>query len=91
MTITITCKSEEDSIKSDCAVEVITLYVYNGFSDAQCNLIQAFMYALVSCKSGEDSLKIKALEWSEHFPFNVYRDFPVGQGHMITQSVVRSC
>ena len=26
------------------------------------------MTALVTCKSGEDSLKIKAVEWSQHFP-----------------------
>ena len=67
MAITINCKTEEDPIKSDGAEEVTTLYVYNGFSDTQCNLIQAFMSALVTCKSGKDSLKIKALEWSEHF------------------------
>ena len=31
-------------------------------------LMQNIMAVLVTCKTGEDPFKIKALEWPQHFP-----------------------
>ena len=38
-------------------------------------LIQAFMYVLVTCKKEEDPIKIKALECSQYYTIIAYGDF----------------
>ena len=70
--VTITCKNEEDPIKSESARVVTTLYT--DFSDTQeqvvnsvvsgrnwlkFKLIQVFMHVLVSCENEKDPFKNK--------------------------------
>ena len=77
MVVIVTCKNEEDSIKTEGARVFTTLNI--DFSDAQgqltpyggilpkSKLIQAFMHIFVTCKNEEDSIKNKKLTASKAF------------------------
>ena len=77
MVVLVTCKNEEDQ-----ALECSQHYTY-FFSNAQrhihntgvgggiwpnFDLIQAFIHILITCKNEDDSIKMKELAWSKHFP-----------------------
>ena len=54
-------------------------------------LFQAFMHVLVTCKNGEDQIKMKALECSQDFShYKSMGIFPDAQGQQTPQSLVRS-
>ena len=53
-------------------------------------IIQAFMFCLVTCKTEEDPLKFKSLEWSHHFSY--YKSmgiFSDSQGQLTHKPLVR--
>ena len=50
-------------------------------------IIQDFMVVFVTCKNEEDQLKMKALEWSQHFPYWKYMGiFSDAQGQLTLKS-----
>ena len=54
-------------------------------------LIKAFMVGFVTCKNDEDPLKMKALEWSQHFThYKSMGIFPASQGQLTPQSKAQS-
>ena len=55
-------------------------------------LIQALIVVLIVCKNEEDPLKLKALEWSQHYSLNKSMGiFPNAQGQVIHKSLGGSC
>ena len=54
-------------------------------------LIQAFMYVLVTCKNEEDLFKNEGARVFTRFPpLKVYGNFSIGQGQLTPQSLVES-
>ena len=52
-------------------------------------IIQAFMHVLVTCKTKNDPIKMKALECSQDFShYKPMGIFPDAQGQLIPQSIV---
>ena len=54
-------------------------------------LIKAFMHVLEACKNVLDPIKVKSLEWPQHF--SVCKSvgiFPDGEGQVTPQSMIRS-
>ena len=75
MVVLHTCKNEEDPIKNEDARVLTRLYVVFFFRRSRAansevrggilqkfELIQAFIFVLVTCKNEEDPIKMKALE-----------------------------
>ena len=49
------------------------------------------MHVLVTSKNEEDPIKMKVLEWPQHFlHFNSLKAFPDAQGHLTPKSMVGS-
>ena len=54
-------------------------------------LIQAFIHVLDACKNEEEPIKMKSLEWPQHFSHCMTMEiFPDGQGQVTPQSTIRS-
>ena len=99
----VACKNEENPIKNEGARVVTTLFIDffrrpraddSEVSDgilSKFKLIQAFIVVLLVCKNEEDPLKLKALEWSQHFShYKSLEIFPNAQGHVTHKSLVGS-
>ena len=104
MCVLIACKNEEDPIKTEGARVVTTLFI--DFSNAQGQLTPKSM--MESCRNSNPSkllwltllparmkrihLKLKALEWSQHFshykPMGIFSD---AQRQVIHKSLIGSC
>ena len=104
MGILVACKNEEDPIKHEGARVVTTLFV--NFSDAQgelalksvmesflnSNSSQLLWLVLLSARVKKIHLKIKELEWSQHFShYKSMGIFPDAQGQLTHKSLVQSC
>ena len=52
-------------------------------------LIQAFMHVLDICKNKEDPIRMKSLEWPQHFSlYKSMGNFPDPQGQVTPQPVI---
>ena len=104
MGLLVACKNEEDSIKSEGARVVTTLFI--NFSDAQGQLTpksvmescpnsnpsKLLWLVLLSARMKKIHLKMKVLEWSQHFPhYKSMGIFPDAQGQLTHKSLVGSC
>ena len=104
MGLLVACKNEEDSIKNEGARVVTTLFI--NFSDAQGQLTPKSV--VESCRNSYSSkllwlvllssrmkmihLKMKVLEWSQHFShYKSIGIFPDAQGQLTHKSLVGSC
>ena len=104
MGILVACKNEEDPIKNEGARVVTTLFI--NFSDARGQLTQKSV--MESCRNSNSSellwlvllsarmkkihLKIKVLEWSQHFShYKSMGIFPDAQGQLTHKSLVGAC
>ena len=100
MVVLVACKNEKDSITNEGARVFTTLYI--NFSDAQGQITPESLVVSgrisnsfkLSCKNEDDSIKMKELEWSQHFPHYKFMEsmeiFPDAQGQLTPQSIVRS-
>ena len=101
--VLITCKNEEDPIKNEGTRVATRLYVHffrrlgadnSGVSGGiwlKFEIIQAFVHILVTCKNEDDSIKMKGLEWSQHFThYKSMGIFPDAQVQLTLQSLVQS-
>ena len=96
----VACKNEEDPIKDEGAKVVTTLFI--NFSDAQEQLTPKSV--MESCRNSNSSklkqlsllyarmrkihLKLKALEWSQHFShYKSMMIFPNAQGQVTHKSL----
>ena len=104
MGLLVACKNEEDPVKNGGARVVTTLFI--NFSDAQGQLtLKSVMESCLNSNSSEllwlvllparmkkIHLKMKVLEWSQHFSHYKSMDiFPDAQGHLTHKSLVGSC
>ena len=104
MGVLVAFKNEEDPIKNEGARVVITLII--DFRDAQGQLTQKS--AMESCRNSNPSkllwltlklarmkktnLKLKALEWSQHFShYKSIGIFSDAEGQVTHKSLIRSC
>ena len=55
MVVLVTCKNEEDTLKSD-DTRVFTTIIFQTLKGGKFELIQAFMHCLVSCKNEVDQI-----------------------------------
>ena len=99
----VACKNEEDQINNEGATVVTTLYI--NFSDAQGQLTQKsvmescqnsnsseLLLFLLSARMKDIHLKMKVLEWSQHFShYKSIGIFPDAQGQLTHKSLVGSC
>ena len=100
----VACKNEEDPIKNEGARVVTTLFI--NFSDTQGQLTPKSM--MESCRNSNSSellwlvllsarmkkihLKMKVLEWSQHFShYKTMGIFSDAQGQLTHKSLVGSC
>ena len=104
MGLLVVCKNEEDPIKNEGARVVTTLFIY--FSDAQGQLTpksvmescrnstsSEFLWlVLLSARIKKIHLKMKVLEWSQHFShYKSMGIFPDAQGQLTHKSLIGSC
>ena len=104
MGLLVACNSEEDPIKNEGARVVTTLFI--NFSDAQgqltlksemescrnSNSLELLWLVLLSARMKKIHLKMKVLEWSQHFSHNKSMGiFPDAQGQLTHKSLVGSC
>ena len=104
MGLLVTCKKKEDQIKNEGARAVTTLFI--TFSEAQgqltpksvmescrnSNSYELLWLVLLSARKNKIHLKLKVLEWSQHFShYNSMRIFPDAQGQLTHKSLVQSC
>ena len=104
MVFQVTCKNEKDPIQNKGAGVVTTLFI--DFSDAQgqvtpklvkifcrnSNMSKHSWFVLLPAKMMKIHLKMKALEWLQHFSHDKSMGiFPDNQGHLTPQPLVRSC
>ena len=104
MGVLVACNNEEDPINNEGARVVTTLFI--DFSDAQGQLTMKSV--MESCRNSNPSkllwlillparmkkihLKMKALEWSQHFShYKSMGIFPNAQGQLTHKSFFRSC
>ena len=104
MGLLVACKHEEDPIKNEGARVITALFL--NFSDAQGQ--QTPKSAMESCRNSNPSkllwlvllsarikkiyLKMKVLEWSQHFShYKSMGIFPDAQGHLTHESLVGLC
>ena len=100
----VACKNEKDPIKNEGDRVVTTLHI--DFSDAQGQLTlksvmescrnsissELLWFVLLPARMKKIHLKIKELEWSQHFSqYESMGIFPDTQGQLIHKSLVRSC
>ena len=101
MGLLVVCKNEEDPIKNEGARVVTTLFIY--FSDAQGQLTpksvmescrnstsSEFLWlVLLSARIKKIHLKMKVLEWSQHFShYKSMGIFPDAQGQLTHKSLI---
>ena len=76
MIVLITCTNEKDPIKNGGIVVVTALYidfsrtansVVSSGTWPKFELILAYMVVCLACKNEEDPIKMKPLEWSQHY------------------------
>ena len=104
MSLLVACKNEEDPIKNEGARVVTTLFI--NFSDAQGQLslksviescrnstsFELLWLVLLSARMNKIHLKMKVLEWSQHFShYKSMGIFPEAQGQLAHKSLVGSC
>ena len=104
MGLLVACKNEEDPIKNEGARVVTTLFI--NFSDAQgqltpksvmesgqnSNSSKLLWLVLISARMRKIHLKMKVLEWSQHFSHYKYMGiFPDAQGQLTHKFLVKSC
>ena len=103
MGLLVACKNEEDPIKNEGARVVTTLFI--NFSDAQGQLTlksvmescwnsnpsKLLWLVLLSARMKKIHLKMKVLEWSQHFShYKSIGIFPNAQGQLTHKSLVGS-
>ena len=104
MGVLVACKIEEDQIKNEGAGVVTTLFI--NLSDAQGQLTpksvmescqnsnsSALLWlVLLSARMKKIHLKMKVLEWSQHFShYKSMGIFPDAQGQLTHKFLVGSC
>ena len=104
MGLLVACKNEVDPIKNEGARVVTTIFI--NFSDAQgqltpksvmescrnSNSFELLWLVLLSTRMEKIHLKIKVLEWSQHFSHcKSMGIFPDAQGQLTHESLVGSC
>ena len=104
MGLLVVCKNEEDPIKNEGARVVTTLFIY--FSDAQGQLTpksvmescrnstsSEFLWlVLLSARIKKIHLKMRVLEWSQHFShYKSMGIIPDAQGQLTHKSLIGSC
>ena len=103
MGLLVACKNEKDPIINEGARVVTTLFI--NFSDAQgqltpksvmescrySNSCELLWLVLLSARMKKIHLKMKVLEWSQHFYYKSKGIFPDAQGQVTHKSLVGSC